>query len=162
METIINNIGEIGILAAILLLFVKYFLDSNKGFVLQNKELYNQFVTDSAQREEQFRADIKRREKEYRSRENILVAESARREEILKQESEKREQIIKTEASKREATLLTTIEGFSATMREISVTMNDIKQTTRIMESKIGGIENVLQDYKMDIRSDEGGEKDGS
>lgn len=161
MEEIMKDAVNLGVAAVIALVLMRYVLNSNKNVMAQNVSLYNGFVADSAQREEQYRADIKRREKEYRDRENILLAESTRREEILKQESERREQILKTEALKREAALMATIEGFSATMQRISETMDDIRDTTETMQDKIGGIENVLQNYKITkIRGGEVGEKD--
>lgn len=162
MEEMLKGAAEFGVTLVLLSIMVKYFLDSNKNLVLQNENLYNQFVKDSSQREEQFRVDNKRREKEYRDRENILIAESTKREEILKQESERREQMLKSEAAKREATLMTTIKEFSVTMEKISETMDDIKDTTNVMYNEIGGIKNILQIDEIDIRSDEVGEKDGN
>lgn len=141
--TIISPILEIGLIPVLLILFVRFFFEKDKERENQLGDLSASFE----KREALLHADTVRREDQYKEREKILTAESARREEILKKESEKREKIIREEAEKRENALLTTIDSFSRTMKEISLTMSEIKNTTTQMQYKIDIMGDALEQH---------------
>lgn len=141
LVTIAKLIVDLGLIPVLLLVFVKNFFDKDKERDKQITDLHSQFE----KREELLRTDTARREDQYKERERILVAESARREEILKKESDKREKLIRDESEKRETALLTTIDSFSKTMKEISETMTGIKNTTIQLQLKIDNMGDALE-----------------
>lgn len=146
LTTIIKAVIEIGMTAALLIIFVKYFIDRDKRRDEQLKEQSTYFL----ERDKQHDEKLQQQYKNFRDRENILIAESTRREEILRQESDKREKMLRQESSKREGDLLITIEGFSKTMQKISDAMEDIKGCHVKMESEIEGIKNTIERMRED------------
>jgi len=116
IPTILTTIMEIGITPALLIVFVKYFLDINKQQSLA-----------------------------FREQAKSLFSESLRREELIKEEASKREAILRQESAKRESCLLLNIEKLGSTFEKIAGAMDTMNKSAQHIECEIITIDRELE-----------------
>ncbi len=136
MAEVIKYAIDIGITPLLLLVFVYYFIKQDEKRQKSIREEY-----DKAQ------GRIEDIEKTAKERENVILAAAQQREALLQGEAAKREELIRREAEKREGILMTNLERITATMGDISRSMQDIqanigKIDERIERLELGGCRN--------------------
>lgn len=148
----VKMVADIGMTAALLILFVVHFLrkdkDSDKK-VAQAHEESQQKVTAAYEECQQKIAETYRDAQEkieaanrtIREREDMLIRTSAEREEMLRQESRKREEMLRQESEKRESILILNMDRIAENMKEITQSLNTIREGFSSMDKRLERIE---------------------
>lgn len=126
----IKNIIDVGITPVLLIIFVFYFINKSKG---DDKRVNEAFQTAQAKIEEITGS--------AREHEDLILAENAKREEMLRSEAEKRETMLRKEAEKRESLLMLNLEKITASMDNITRTLDKMENTNSAIELRLEKIE---------------------
>ena len=129
MSTILESVVKLGVESGLLILFVWYFMKRDKERETELVEEKCKQREETKKQKEEIQKQLETYKASASEKEKILLSENAKREELIRNEAEKREQLLKEEAEKRENALMEQLNATSATLKEISTSMDGINRS---------------------------------
>ena len=117
---------NIGIIAALLLIFVLFFIWKSK---------------DDAKKQDaervKYQENLEKMNERLSERENMLIAQSEKREDMLRSDADRREKILRVESAKRESILMANMERQTASLDGIMKTLGKMEGRLERIEQRM-------------------------
>lgn len=138
---LVNLIGNFGVAAVMLVIFVVYVLGKAKNDDKRVADTQKNAMESVTAAYQEAQEKIEEANRAIREREDILIRNNMEREEILREESKKREELIRKESEKRESILMLNMERITDSLDSITKALNDIQGSFSGVDRRLEKIE---------------------